>query len=97
MMAYFYEAATMSVQVQNQQTKPIPLHKGVTQGDVISLKMFTNAMFKTLSWKGRGININVNVYISHLRFVDDIGKKRIGTVPIRLVLGQIKIVILLII
>ncbi|RVE54716.1 hypothetical protein evm_000483 [Chilo suppressalis] len=31
-----YEAATMSVQVQNQQTSPIPLHRGVRQGDVIS-------------------------------------------------------------
>jgi hypothetical protein len=28
-------------------------------------------MFKTLNWKGRGININ-GEYISHLRFADDI-------------------------
>jgi hypothetical protein len=46
----------------------------VRQGDVISPKLFTNAMddmFKTLNWKGRGININ-GEYISHLRFADDI-------------------------
>jgi hypothetical protein len=28
-------------------------------------------MFKTLNWRGRGININ-GEYISHLRFADDI-------------------------
>jgi hypothetical protein len=28
-------------------------------------------MFKTLNWKGRGININ-GEYISHLKFADDI-------------------------
>ncbi|RVE54059.1 hypothetical protein evm_001182 [Chilo suppressalis] len=64
----------MSVQVQNQQTSPIPLHRGVRQGDVISPKLFTNTMedmFKTLNWKGRGININ-GERISHLRFADDI-------------------------
>jgi hypothetical protein len=64
----------MFVQVQNQETKPVPLHRGVRQGDVISPKLFTNAMedmFKTLNWKGRGININ-GEYISHLRFADDI-------------------------
>lgn len=73
-MRCLYEAATMSVQVQNQQTRPIPLHRGVRQGDVISPKLFTNAMedmFKTLNWKGRGININ-GEHISHLRFADDI-------------------------
>lgn len=69
-----YKAATMSVQVQDQHTRPIPLHRGVRQGDVISPKLFTNAMedlFKTLHWKRRGININ-GEYISHLRFADDI-------------------------
>ncbi|XP_046976516.1 uncharacterized protein LOC124542632 [Vanessa cardui] len=73
-MRCLYEAATMSVRVQNQQTNPIPLHRGVRQGDVISPKLFTNEMedmFKTLNWKGRGININ-GEYISHLRFADDI-------------------------
>jgi hypothetical protein len=73
-MRCLYESATISIQVQKQQTKPVSLHRGVRQGDVISQKLFTNAMedmFKTLSWKGRAININ-GEYISHLRFADDI-------------------------
>lgn len=44
------------------------------QGDVISPKLFTNALedvFKLLEWKGRGININ-GENVSHLRFADDI-------------------------
>jgi hypothetical protein len=46
----------------------------VRQGDVISPKLFTNAMedmIRTLNWEGRGININ-GEYISHLQFADDI-------------------------
>ncbi|KAA5553182.1 hypothetical protein F3G54_32575, partial [Pseudomonas aeruginosa] len=69
-----YDAATMTVQVQKDQTRPIQLRRGVRQGDIISPKLFTNALedvFKTLDWNGRGININ-GEYISHLRFADDI-------------------------
>ncbi|XP_047037261.1 uncharacterized protein LOC124642702, partial [Helicoverpa zea] len=61
-------------QIIQKTEEPIPLHRGVRQGDVISPKLFTNAMedmFKTLNWKGRGININ-GEHISHLRFADDI-------------------------
>ncbi|KAI8430387.1 hypothetical protein MSG28_000676 [Choristoneura fumiferana] len=50
-----YNAATMAVQVQNRQ-----------QGDVIFPKLFTNALedvFKTLDWKGHGININDDIVI----------------------------------
>ncbi|KAG6448570.1 hypothetical protein O3G_MSEX005586 [Manduca sexta] len=64
----------MCVQVQNQQSGPIQLRRGVRQGDVISPKLFTSALedlLKTLDWKGMGININ-SEYISHLRFADDI-------------------------
>jgi hypothetical protein len=69
-----YENATMSVRVQDQSTEAIPLQRGVRQGDVISPKLFTNAMedaFKLLDWKGFGININGEC-ITHLRFADDI-------------------------
>lgn len=69
-----YNDATMAVQVQDQQTKHIPLRRGVRQGDVISPKLFTNAledMFKTLDWKEKGLNIN-GEQLSHLRFADDI-------------------------
>ncbi|MBF2463452.1 reverse transcriptase family protein [Listeria welshimeri] len=50
-MRCLYNAATMTVQIQDQRTRPIRLHRGVRQGDVISPKLFTNAMedvFKTL-------------------------------------------------
>ena len=69
-----YKEATMTVTVQDKTTKPIDVQKGVRQGDIISPKLFTNAMedvFKTLEWKKCGININ-GEHISHLRFADDI-------------------------
>lgn len=69
-----YDAANMSVVLQNGQTEPVLLRRGVRQGDVISPKLFSAAlqdMFGTLNWKRRGININ-GEYISHLRFADDI-------------------------
>ncbi len=67
-------AATMTVQIQDQRTRPIHLRRGVRQGDVISPKLFTNALedvFKTLNWTERGVNVN-GKNISHLRFADDI-------------------------
>lgn len=39
-----YRMATMSVQVQKHQTKPIQPLQGVRQGDVISPKLFTNVL-----------------------------------------------------
>ena len=42
-LRFLYGAATISVQVQNQQSKYIQLRKGVRQRDVISPKLFTNA------------------------------------------------------
>ena len=69
-----YNAATITVQIQNHQTKPIQLRRGVRQGDVISPKLFTAALedvFKTLDWSLQGINVN-GEYISHLRFADDV-------------------------
>ncbi|KAI8420370.1 hypothetical protein MSG28_008887 [Choristoneura fumiferana] len=64
----------MSVRLHDQSTKPIPLQRGVRQGDVIAPKLFTVALedaFKVLDWKGRGININGG-YFTRLRFADDI-------------------------
>ncbi|KAI8442385.1 hypothetical protein MSG28_005904 [Choristoneura fumiferana] len=51
-----YENATI--------TTPIPLQRGVRQGDEISPKLILN-------WEGQGININ-GEYFTHLRFADDI-------------------------
>ncbi|CAG9565547.1 unnamed protein product [Danaus chrysippus] len=62
-----YENATMSVRLQDQTSKPIPLQRGVRQGDVISPKLFTAALedvFKALDWKGLGININGEYFIT---------------------------------
>ena len=63
----------MTVQLK-EPTDPIPVERGVRQGDVISPKLFTNAMediFKTLDWSGKGINVD-GVYLNHLRYADDI-------------------------
>ncbi|CAG9136621.1 unnamed protein product [Plutella xylostella] len=73
-LRYMYNAATMSVRLHEQSTKPIQLQRGVRQGDVISPKLFTCALedvFKLVEWKRLGINVN-GEYISHLRFADDI-------------------------
>ncbi|KAI8420615.1 hypothetical protein MSG28_007859 [Choristoneura fumiferana] len=69
-----YSSATMSIRLQDESTQPIQLQRGVRQGDVISPKLFTNALedvFKLLDWNRFGININ-GEYITHLRFADDI-------------------------
>lgn len=68
-----YKSATMTVQL-TENTNPIQIQKGVRQGDVISPKLFNNALediFKTLDWTEKGININ-GMYLSHLRYADDI-------------------------
>lgn len=73
-LRYLYQNATMTIRVQNQNTNPIQLQRGVRQGDVISPKLFTAALediFKLLDWEGLGININ-GQYLTHLRFADDI-------------------------
>lgn len=67
MLRCLYDAATMTFQVQNYATQPIPIRRGVRQGDVISPNLFTSALedgSKVLDRKGFGININ-GEYISH--------------------------------
>jgi hypothetical protein len=61
----------MSVQVQTQQTKLVPLHRGVINGTSSPRNCSKFNEGYVLNWKGRGININ-GEYISHLRFADDI-------------------------
>nr|XP_032514272.1 uncharacterized protein LOC116767872 [Danaus plexippus plexippus] len=58
-----YEKAFDSIEhwLQDHKTNPIELRRGVRQGDVISPKLFTNALedvFKTLDCAGQGINVN---------------------------------------
>ncbi|XP_039401865.1 uncharacterized protein LOC120408711 [Mauremys reevesii] len=51
----------------------IPVKKGVKQGNMVSLKLFTGCLKMVMgwmNWKG-GININ-GQQLSHLRFMDDI-------------------------
>lgn len=60
----------MTVKVQNQQSGPIIMHRGVRQGEVISTKLFTNAL-EDNALETAGININ-GEYVKHLRFADDI-------------------------
>ncbi|CAH2091627.1 unnamed protein product [Euphydryas editha] len=53
---------------------PIPIRRGVRQGDVISPTIFIAVLQQVigqLNWEKVGLNIN-NRYISHLRFADDI-------------------------
>ncbi|KAI8433032.1 hypothetical protein MSG28_013899 [Choristoneura fumiferana] len=70
----YSNSTTMSIRLQDESTQPIELQRGVRQGDVISPKLFTNALedvFKLLDWNRFGININ-GEYITHLRFANDI-------------------------
>ncbi|KAI8440941.1 hypothetical protein MSG28_009238 [Choristoneura fumiferana] len=67
-------SATMKIRLNDSTTNPIPILKGVQQGDVISPKLFTNVsedIFKTVHCDSLGINIE-GEYLNHLRFADDI-------------------------
>ena len=70
-----YENATLHVKIEEDMvTDKIPIRRGVRQGDSISPKLFTLALediFKNLHWEKKGINI-FGVFLSHLRFADDI-------------------------
>ncbi|XP_037294379.1 uncharacterized protein LOC115454908 [Manduca sexta] len=68
-----YQAATLQVKLHDL-TKPVPIKRGVRQGDTMSPKMFTACLedvFKLIDWSDRGVNVN-GEYLSHLRFADDI-------------------------
>lgn len=75
LIKYIYENATLQVSIdEDLVTDPIPINRGVRQGDTISPKLFTLALedvFKRLQWESRGINVD-GVYLNHLRFADDI-------------------------
>uniref|UniRef100_A0A7I4Y8T5 Reverse transcriptase domain-containing protein n=1 Tax=Haemonchus contortus TaxID=6289 RepID=A0A7I4Y8T5_HAECO len=57
-----------------QRPLPIPIGKGVRQGDTISPKLFTAALqwvMKSLDWDEKGIRVDGR-FLSNLRFADDI-------------------------
>lgn len=58
----------------SSDSKTIKLQKGVRQGDVISTKLFTDALedvFKLLDWDGFGININGEYIIYDIVIMTD--------------------------
>ncbi|XP_026319268.1 uncharacterized protein LOC113229803 [Hyposmocoma kahamanoa] len=58
----------------HELTNPVPIKRGVWQGDIISPKLFTSVLqdvVKTLHWTKYGVNIN-GVFLSYLRFADDL-------------------------
>lgn len=73
LMHNIYKNATMTIQLE-KTTKPIPIKRGVRQGDVISPKLFTLALedvFRAMDWTNMGLNIN-GKNLNHLRYADDV-------------------------
>ena len=67
-----YNQGTSTVRLHKDSNK-INLDRGVRQGDTVSHQLFNAALggiFRRLDWDRKGINING--YLSHLRFADDI-------------------------
>ncbi|CAH2207579.1 jg25668 [Pararge aegeria aegeria] len=74
MVVLFFKKGSFCIRTDIVTTRPIQLHRGVRQGDVISPMLFTAALedvFKLLDWNGLSININ-GEYITQLRFADDV-------------------------
>jgi hypothetical protein len=58
----------------HKESDPIPIRKGVRQGDTISPKLFTACLediFRDLDWELKGIPIN-GKRLNNLRFADDV-------------------------
>ena len=58
----------------HKESNPIPIRKGVRQGDTISPKLFTASLediFRDLDWEQKGISIN-GTRLNNLRFADDV-------------------------
>lgn len=70
---YLYNNCTSRVKLETTGP-PIPIRRGVRQGDPLSPKIFIAVLemvFSKLNWERKGLNINGN-FINHLRFADDI-------------------------
>ena len=68
-----YENATSTIRL-HEETRQIPIRRGIRQGDTLSPKLFITVLeyaFKRMNLNGKGINID-GERLSHLCFADDV-------------------------
>jgi len=76
-LSNIYESSTSTIQLE-QEGEPLPIKRGVRQGDTISPKLyisFLQQVFNKLEdkWNPKGYGIKIgNETINNLRFADDI-------------------------